>query len=208
MGLRFSDQYHMRWFSDLSNACYVLRPSHLRNDIWRGLRITKFCDVQFPPLSCYFRLRTRPQAPSGCVLAFSVTYRASHSFIISGKLIAFYILMLMFLDSRWEHKNSKLNGSKNSAEINFFVNPVLICSQMFSLYHTSSSILTLATFKLWFCPVVWWRDINIDLVLSAFTSSYCMFPFVISGLRLDQELVIRNHFQLKVVSLDPATGAF
>jgi hypothetical protein len=44
------------------------------------------------------------------------------------------------------------------------------------------------------------------LVSSAIASSYCMFPFAISG--LDQELVSRSRLQLKAAFLDPPTGAF
>jgi hypothetical protein len=81
-----------------------------------------------------------------------------------------YILIFMFLDSRWEGKKV-LEWMVESitliqSPLNFLQNRVFVCysrSQAFSKH-------LLAIFMSWFPPAFWWRDSNIYLVFSVFIS--------------------------------------
>jgi hypothetical protein len=77
-----------------------------------------------------------------------------------------HILFFTFLDSRRGDNNYGMNGSKhypNTSHSSFR------CESKFET-DVSKYMYSAAFFMSWICPAFWWRDINMYLVLSAFTS--------------------------------------
>jgi hypothetical protein len=65
---------------------------------------------------------------------------------------------------------------KIEADFNFFVNEMLICYCCYKNrnFGTVSNNL-LVIYMLWACAAFWWRDMNIHLTFSAFTSRQISF---------------------------------
>jgi hypothetical protein len=84
-------------------------PSHTpwldhSNYTWRRVQVMKLLIMQLSPTSRHF---ISPQSkylliPSVCNSSLIVRDKVSHLYRTKGKIIVMYILIFMFLDSRWE----------------------------------------------------------------------------------------------------------
>jgi hypothetical protein len=93
----------------------------------------------------------------------------------STTLVVLHILVFMFFDARWEDERFATEWCQALQEFSVH----LISSWIkFSFVMVVPKFLNCATFSnhmlpifiSWFCPAFWWRDSNICLVFSVFTS--------------------------------------
>jgi hypothetical protein len=121
-------KHHAKHPVQLLFACHIPCPSYCcpldySNNMRQGVQIMKFFMLQFSP-SLYYIIPISPNVlstllPNTASLYSSLMWEAK--FLIYrepciGRIKDLYILIFMFLDSRWETKDSE------------FISPDLICS--------------------------------------------------------------------------------
>jgi hypothetical protein len=171
-----------------SHSCYMPCPSHTpsldhSNYTWRRVQVMKLLIMQFSPTSCHFSsLRAKyftqhhvhSRTLSLCS-SFNVREQVSHPYKTKGKIIVLYSLIFMFLDSRREDKGFWTEWYQVLPKFSLF----LISSWIkFWFVTVVPKYLNCATFSKhlfatcmsWFCPASWWRESDMYLDFSAFTS--------------------------------------
>jgi hypothetical protein len=117
-----------------AHACYMPCPSNPlwlahSSYIWWRIQVAKLLIMTFFPTSCYFNplrstyilLSTLFSNTLSLGFSFNVRDQVSHPYRTTGKIIVFYILIFMFLDSRQEASITRILSA-----LNFLLNQVLI----------------------------------------------------------------------------------
>jgi hypothetical protein len=113
----------------VSNSCYMSHPSHPPwfdhpNNIWWTVQIMKLLIMQSSPASCHLlplRSKYSPQrlfSNTHNLFFHSVRDRVSHPYKTTGKIMVLYILILEFLERRWEEKSFWTEWQQAFPELN------------------------------------------------------------------------------------------
>jgi hypothetical protein len=155
----FSDQ-NIVCITYRSHACCMPSLSHFPrfdhpSNIWWTVRVMKLLTEIFFSLSPRSPSWVHISSPAPCseilwnlFSTHNVRDQVSHPYKISGKIIGSYVLIVMFLERKWEQTRSARNGSRHSQH--------LVWSWFLPNFATFVTDLS-AVSKLWFCPPFWWR---------------------------------------------------
>jgi hypothetical protein len=111
----FTNTFYAFFFSHMFHMLSSPHPSwfdHI-NSNWWGVQLTKLFILQFPPVSCYFLLRSPkylPQHPIFNTLSlcssFIMCSEVSHLCKTTGKITVLYTLVFLFLGTRQEGRQN------------------------------------------------------------------------------------------------------